>query len=138
MKIPNFAPLVLSNVSGYSTSDSSNQSALFNIDIGSQPYAPEPAIKDLPYCEDKDIQSNLVDSTYDFLAVGRGWWRSPRVKARRRGLEDLVIEAGKDHVTFNATIPLYLIQATEDPEMYGLGGRTIRNALINLIPHNGT
>ncbi|KAG9049594.1 hypothetical protein FS837_009794 [Tulasnella sp. UAMH 9824] len=161
MKIPTFAPLVLSNLFGYSTSDPSDQSALVNIDIGSQPYAPEPAIKDLPDCDDKDIQSNLVDSTYDFLVVGAGAGGGPLAsRLAAEGWRTLVIEAGKDHVTFNTTIPLYLIQATEDPEIsldyyvnhypkgtkygdvqtwyprsQGLGGCTIHNALINLIPH---
>ncbi|KAG8934202.1 hypothetical protein FRC00_012426 [Tulasnella sp. 408] len=124
-KIPTFAPLVFSNLFGYSTLDPSDQSALTTIDTG---------------------------------AGAGGGPLASRLAAE--GWRTLVIEAGKDHVTFNTTIPLYLIQATEDPEIsldyyvnhypkgtkygdvktwyprsQGLGGCTIHNALINLIPH---
>ncbi|KAG8937915.1 hypothetical protein FRC00_009440 [Tulasnella sp. 408] len=115
MKIPTFAFLVLSNVFGFSTSDSCDQSALINIDIGSQPYAPEPAIKDLPDCDDKDIHSNLVDSTYDFLVVGAGAGGgppAPRLAAegnqiRRR--PDLVSSLSRSHRLHHPQRPTNLI-----------------------------
>ncbi|KIO26706.1 GMC oxidoreductase [Tulasnella calospora MUT 4182] len=150
MKIPTFAPLVLLNLFGYSTGSSDQQF-----------YAPEPAVKNLPDCDSPQIQSNLDDSIYDFLVVGAGAGGGPlAARLASEGWSTLVIEAGKDHVNFNTTIPLYLIQATEDPEIslnynvshypkgtkygdvktwyprsQGLGGCTIHNALINLIPH---
>ncbi|KAG8993480.1 hypothetical protein FRB90_000679, partial [Tulasnella sp. 427] len=117
MKIPTFAPLILSNLFGYSTSDPSDQVAITTFDVSQKLYAPEPAFDDLPACDSPQIRENLDDSTYDFLVVGAGAGGGPlAARLASEGWSTLVIEAGKDHVTFNTTIPLYLIQATEDPE----------------------
>jgi choline dehydrogenase len=158
MKIPTSPLVLLANLFGYSAGSLDDQTTFSDTPLIGRP---EPAVSKLPSCDAPEIQAGIAKTSYDYIVVGAGAGGGP-VAARlaQEGWNVLVVEGGKDHVNLNTTIPLYLIQATEDPVMslnylvnhypkgtqygdvktwyprsQGLGGSTIHNALINLIPH---
>ncbi|KAG8926718.1 hypothetical protein FRC02_008710, partial [Tulasnella sp. 418] len=108
----------------------------------------------LPACPDRST------ATYDYIVAGAGAGGGPiAARLALKGWKVLLIDAGHDHVNVNTTVPLYLVRASEDPQIQldynvkhyppgdpnqdltwypratAIGGSVIHNALINLIPH---
>ncbi|KAG8923736.1 hypothetical protein FRC02_010954 [Tulasnella sp. 418] len=108
----------------------------------------------LPVCP------NRSTGQYDYIVAGAGAGGGPiAARLALKGYKVLLIDAGHDHDNFNTSIPLYLARASEDPQIQldyyvkhyppgdsnqdltwyprstGIGGCTVHNALINVIPH---